>query len=154
MGARCGIHYVILGLYIDSRALGVTWPLYKRQELYDEIMAALHLRRPSLSPRGVASVVGKLRSASLVAPWGPYLSYGLALALKLALRAAYSPLRWWWSRGKVWLTKSVRQDMACVAALLLAPEFSPVWSQYIGLLVPRDATHTILSNASYAGIGG
>jgi hypothetical protein len=44
--------------------------------------------------------------------------------------------------------------MACIAALLLESEFSPVWSQYIGLLVPRDATHTTLSDASYAGIGG
>jgi hypothetical protein len=44
--------------------------------------------------------------------------------------------------------------MACIAALLLESEFSPVWSQYIGLLVPRDATHTILLDASYAGIRG
>jgi hypothetical protein len=44
--------------------------------------------------------------------------------------------------------------MACIAAILIEPEWSPVWSQYIGLLVPRDATHTILSDASYAGIGG
>jgi hypothetical protein len=117
-------------------------------------MAALQQRRPSLSPRGVASVVQKLRSASLIALWGPSLSYGLALPLKLALQAAYSPLRRWWSRGKVWLTKSVRQDMACIAALLLEPEFSPVGSQYIGLLVPCHETHTILSDASYAGIGG
>jgi hypothetical protein len=29
-----------------------------------------------------------------------------------------------------------------------------VWSQYIGLLVPRDPTHTFLSDASYSGIGG
>jgi hypothetical protein len=44
--------------------------------------------------------------------------------------------------------------MACIAEVLLEPEFSPVWSQYIGLLVPREATHRILSGASYAGIGG
>jgi hypothetical protein len=45
--------------------------------------------------------------------------------------------------------------MACIAEILLIePEFSPVWSQYIGLLIPRDATHHIFSNASYAGIGG
>jgi hypothetical protein len=76
---------LFLGFLIDSRAMRVTWPMYKRQELYDEIIAALQQSRPSLSPQGVASVVGKLRSASLIALWGPYLSYGLALALKLAL---------------------------------------------------------------------
>jgi hypothetical protein len=86
---------LFLGFLIDSRVLRVTWPLYKRQELHDEIIAALQQRRPSLSPRGVVSVIGKLRSASLIALWGPYISYGLALALKLALRAAYSPLHRW-----------------------------------------------------------
>jgi hypothetical protein len=34
------------------------------------------------------------------------------------------------------------------------PEFSPVWSRYIGLLIPRIATHAFLSDASYEGIGG
>jgi hypothetical protein len=57
-------------------------------------------------------------------------------------------------RGKVWLTKSMTKDMECIAGMLLEPEFSPVWSQYIGLIIPRDATHQILSDASYAGIGG
>jgi hypothetical protein len=46
------------------------------------------------------------------------------------------------------------KDMTCIADLLLEPEFSPVWSQYIGLLIPCDATHQILSDTSYAGIGG
>jgi hypothetical protein len=44
--------------------------------------------------------------------------------------------------------------MECIAGMLLEPEFSPVWSQYIGLLIPWDATHQILLDASYAGIGG
>jgi hypothetical protein len=143
-----------LGFLICSRTMTVTWPYSKRKELYDKIMTALASARPSLTPRGVASMVGKLRSASLVALWGPYLSYGLSHALKLALQGAFSTNRRWWSRGKVWLTKSVRKDMACVAEYLLEPEFAPIWSQYIGLLIPREATHRILSDASYAGIGG
>jgi hypothetical protein len=144
-----------LGFRICSRSLTVTWPLYKRQELYDKIMDAIRPLWPSLSPRGVASIVGKLRSASFIALWGPYLSYGLAFALKLALQAAYSTLQRWWTRGKVWISKSVKKDLECLTDLLLDEEYSPAWSQYIGLLVPRDATtHRILSDASYAGIGG
>jgi hypothetical protein len=42
--------------------------------------------------------------------------------------------------------------MACITAILLEPKFSPVWSQYIGLLLPCDVMHTILLDASYAGI--
>jgi hypothetical protein len=37
---------------------------------------------------------------------------------------------------------------------LLRPEFDPVWSCYIGLLIPRNATHAFLSDASYEGLGG
>jgi hypothetical protein len=132
----------------------VTWPFYKRKELHDEIMAALSGVRPSMTPRSVASVIGKLRSASLVALWGPYLSYGLSQALKVALQASFSTLRRWWSCGKIWITKSLRKDMACIAETLVEPAYNPVWRQYIGLLIPRDATHSILSDASYAGIGG
>jgi hypothetical protein len=48
----------------------------------------------------------------------------------------------------------VQHDLQIVAIYLQEPEYSPVWSRYIGLIVPRAATHTILSDASYAGIGG
>ncbi len=76
------------------------------------------------------------------------------MALKIALQSAYSTLRRWWARGKIWISKSVAKDLQCIADLLLEDEYSPIWSQYIGLLVPCDATHSILSDASYAGIGG
>jgi hypothetical protein len=85
-------HMLYLGFCICSQTMKVTWPWYKQKELHDEIMEALALRRPSLTPRGVASMVGKLRSASMVAMWGPYLSYGLAAALKIALPSAFSCL--------------------------------------------------------------
>ena len=144
-----------LGFLICSRTLRVTWPLSKRAELFDEIMQALDLKRPWFKPKVVASIIGKLRSASLVAPWGPYLSFSLAmLALNHAVRSAYEATRPWWQRGHVWVSKSVQQDLRIVATYLQEPEYSPVWSRYIGLIVPRDATHTILSDASYAGIGG
>jgi hypothetical protein len=60
-----------LGFIICSRTMTVTWPYSKRKELYDEIMTALTGACPSLTPRGVTSMIGKLQSASLVALWGP-----------------------------------------------------------------------------------
>jgi hypothetical protein len=117
-----------LGFLVCSWTMTVTWPLYKRKELYEEIITALASAWPSLIPRGVVSMIGKLQSASLVALWGPYLSYGLSYALKLALQGAYSTNRHWWSRGKVWLRKSVHKDMACIAGYLLEPVFCPIWS--------------------------
>jgi hypothetical protein len=63
----------------------VTWLFFKRQELYSEILLTLAPQRPSLTPRGVASMIGKLRSASLVAMWGPYLTYGLHWGRELTI---------------------------------------------------------------------
>jgi hypothetical protein len=104
-----------LGFRICSRSLTVTWPYYKRDELYHKIMAALGLKRPWFKPKGVASIIGKLRSASLIAPWGPYLSFSLAIALNQAVRSAYEAIRRWWQRGRVWISKSIQQELHMVA---------------------------------------
>jgi hypothetical protein len=74
-----------LGFLICSRTLRVTWPLYKRTKLFDESMQALGMKRPWFKPKVVASIIGKLRSASLIAPWSPYLSFTLAMALNHAV---------------------------------------------------------------------
>jgi hypothetical protein len=60
----------------------------------------------------------------------------------------------WWNRGKVRLSAAIRADLRFLCDFLDKPEFSPVWSRYIGLLIPRIATHASLYDASYEGIGG
>jgi hypothetical protein len=74
-----------LGFLICAGTLCVTWLLYKRAELLDEIMQALGMKRPWFKPKVVASIIGKLLSASLIAPWGPFLSFSLAMALNHAV---------------------------------------------------------------------
>jgi hypothetical protein len=85
-----------LGFRICSRALTATWPYYKREELYNKLMTALGLQRPWFKPKDVASIIGTLRSASLIPPWGLYLSFSLAIALNHAVRSAYKAIRCWW----------------------------------------------------------
>jgi hypothetical protein len=147
--------YVVLflGFYINSRSMTVTWPLYKRQALYDDIQVALASPR-KVTPRMTASIIGKVRSAGEIAPWGPYISFSVADTLKNATRQSFSPVRSWWSRGKVRFSKNVQADLRFLSEQLVLPEFSPVWSCYIGLLVPRTATHSLISDASYEGLGG
>jgi hypothetical protein len=91
-----------LGFIINSRAMTVSWPLYKRQELFDELQALLLLPRSRrhLTPKQVASILGKLRSAIQISPWGVFLSFSLAATLKNAGRNAFSSTRSWWSKGK------------------------------------------------------
>jgi hypothetical protein len=48
----------------------------------------------------------------------------------------------------------VQQDLQIGATYLQEPEYSPVWSRYIGLIVPPVAAHRIHLDASYAGVGG
>jgi hypothetical protein len=45
-------------------------------------------------------------------------------------------------------------DLKLLMEMLTLPEFSPVWSCYIGLLIPRIATCRFLSDASYEGLRG
>jgi hypothetical protein len=145
---------LFLGYLIDSRAMLVTWPLYKREDLYNDIQSAIHAWRNEISPKLCASILGKIRSVSDLSPWGPYLSFSLSEALKQASRAAFSTTRTFWSRGKIRLSRSVIADLKLLCESLRVPEYSPIWSRYIGLLVPRIATHRFLSDASYEGIGG
>ena len=131
----------------------ITWPLYKREALYEDIKTAL--RNPSqVPPKIAASIMGKVRAAGNIAPWGPYISFSLADAIKLATRRAFGPIRSFWSRGIMRFNKSVIEDLKLLSESLCLPEFSPVWSCPISLMVPRTATHEFLSDASYEGVGG
>ena len=72
---------LFLGFYINSRTMTVTWPLYKRQALYADIQMAL-ASPCKVTPRMTASIIGKVRSAGEIAPWGPYISFSVSDTLK------------------------------------------------------------------------
>jgi hypothetical protein len=147
-------HIVLfLGYYINSRTLMVTWPQYKRVALYEDIQQALQ-NPDSVPPKVAASIMGKVRAASEIAPWGPYVSFSLATAIKLASRRAFHSTKRFWTKGRIHFSKQVIEDLLLLCESLRLPEFSPVWSCYIGLLVVRTATHRFLSDASYEGLGG
>jgi hypothetical protein len=94
---------VYLGFIINSRTMTVSWPLEKRAALFHEISAILLLpsNRRHLAPKQVASILGKLRSAIQISPWGVFLSFSLACNPTRAARNAMSSTRSWWSKGKI-----------------------------------------------------
>jgi hypothetical protein len=145
-----------LGFLINSRAMTVSWPYYKRAELHQELLNILSqkTRGITISPRQMASIIGKLRSAIAISPWGTYLSFSMATNLTRASRNAFRTTRSWWSKAKIRINKTIIRDMHLLLETLLAPEEDPIWTRPIALLVPREATHWIKSDASYAGIGG
>jgi hypothetical protein len=147
-------HIVLfLGYYINSRTLTVTWPLYKRTALLQDILIAL--KSPDhVPPKVAASIMGKVRAAGQIAPWGPYVSFSLADAIKRACRQTFHSTKRFWTNGRIVFKPRVIKDLLLLCEALDLPEFNPVWSCYIGLLVPRVATHRFLSDASYEGLGG
>ena len=113
------------------------------------------LRDPNcVPPKVAASIMGKVRAAGNIAPWGPYISFSLADAIKQECQRAFGPIRTFWTRGKIRFNNNVIEDLKLLAETLRLPVFNPVWSCYIGLIVPRVATHEFLSDASYEGVGG
>jgi hypothetical protein len=78
-----------------------------------------------------------------VTPWGPYIWFSLSKALKKASTLATFSNR-----------RSIHSDLQFICELLQEPEFNPVWSCYIGLLIPCMATHKLLSDVSYEDIIG
>jgi hypothetical protein len=144
---------LFLGYKIDSWNMIITWPLYKRQALYEDIQTALH-DPLCVPPKVAASIMGKIRAAGNIAPWGPYISFSLADAIKQACCRAFGPIWMFWSRGKICFNNNVIEDFKLLAESLRLPEFNLVWSCYIGLIVPQVATHEFLSDASYEGVGG
>jgi hypothetical protein len=88
-----------LGFVINSRNMTVTWPLAKRLELRQQILLILADPNHETSPKEIASVIGKIRSAAKVAPWGNYLSFASQDALTTALRKAKKNPRRFWKAG-------------------------------------------------------
>lgn len=145
-----------LGFIINSRTLTVSRPLYKREELYNQLLALLQLpsSKRFMPPKQTTSVLGKLCSTIQISPWGVYLSFSLANNLKRAGKNVKRSTCSWWSKGKICLNKSALNDIHLLLKTLRAPEEDPFWTHSIALLVPRVTTHWLKSDASYAGIGG
>jgi hypothetical protein len=147
--------FLFLGFLINTRAMTVSWPFFKRKRLYDELDAILKRPRPLfVTPKEMARVVGVVRSASEVAPWGTFLSFNLENALQKAAANGDSTKRQWWTRTRIYLSKIAVDTMRQIMETLLVPENDPLWTRPIYLQLDRDLTHTVISDASYAGLGG
>jgi hypothetical protein len=147
--------FLFLGFLINTRAMTVSWPFFKRQRLFDELDVILH--RPKslyVTPKEMARIVGVIRSASEVAPWGTFLSFNLENALQTAAAKGDSTKKQWWTRTRIYLSPIAVATIKQIMETLLVPENDPLWTRPIYLQLDRDLTHTVISDASYAGLGG
>ena len=146
--------FMFLGFRIDTHHMTVSWPLEKRKALHTELLEILARRPKYVTPKEMAHIVGVIRSASEIAPWGTFLSFNLQNGLTSAARNAYSTGRTWWTRSWIYLSNIAIATIHQLLETLLVPESSPLWSRPIALYLERDPTHAVYSDASYAGIGG
>ena len=93
-----------LGFIIDTHHMTVTWPFDKCQKLYAELVAVLQRNVRYVSPKEMGHIIGVVRSASEVAPWGTFLSFNLENSLRLAARNMRMNPRVWWNRHKIYLS--------------------------------------------------
>lgn len=144
-----------LGFDIDTRHMTITWPTEKREVLHDLIQDILRRKRPYVKPRELARVIGIVRSASSIAPWGTFLSFHLDNSLQEAVKRAqaHANVRWW-RKGKIRLPHESLITMRQLMETLCGKDHDDIWSRPISLFVQRDCTHRVMSDASYIGIGG
>lgn len=146
--------FLFLGFRINTCDMTVSWPLNKREALHKELTTVLARPRKYVSLKEMASLIGKVRSASAVAPWGTFLSFNLQNSLNWAAKRVYAKKRRWWKTAKIFLSNIAIQTIHQLLDTLLAPEDSPLWTRPIALFLDRDLTHRVYSDASYGGIGG
>jgi hypothetical protein len=149
-----------VGLLIDTQhSMTVTWPPDKREnarKLLDEWLG----KRTARAPRESAQLLGTIRHGAFLSAAGNFLSIRLQWILSTSITATNICTtdrvhsRQWWSGNRLLIPPSVYSDLRLLRKSLQEPGATVLWSRPIGLLVDRAPTVTLLSDASYGGIGG
>jgi len=150
-----------LGFLIDTRQMIVVWPIDKRDKLrrlLDTLFqeqSATHGR--GSTPKLLARILGLLRHGAFVAPLGALQTLRMQFILNdVVSKAGRAPqrLRRWWNTRKIVIPRPIVADLQALRSTLDDNVYNPHWSRLIGLLIPRDPTITVRTDASTNGMGG
>jgi hypothetical protein len=150
---------LFVGLLIDTHSMTVTWPPDKREsarKLLDEWLA----ERTARAPRELAQLLGIIRHGAFLSVAGNFLSIRLQWILSTSVTGSNISSkdrigsRRWWAGNRLRIPPSVYADLRLLRQSLQEPGAAVSWSRPIGLLIDRTPTVTLLSDASYGGIGG
>ena len=135
--------FMYLGFLINTHNMTIEWPYTKRKALYDTLKEILERPKPiHITPKEVAHVIGVVRSASQVAPYGTFLSFNLENNLYAKMKTGNSTKKMWWRTARVYLNTIAIATMHQLMDTLLEPEGSPLWARPIALFVERDWTRS------------
>lgn len=153
---------LFVGYIIDTQLLRVEWPEAKVQVLHGMLTQWLATRlsaQASKSPVQIAKLLGYIRDGAFLCPMGNFLSIRLQWVLNEAIQRdgfAATEKKGWWKFRRVHIPASVFEDLR----LLLKSAWpqpngdSHAWARPIGLLIPREPTGEVISDAAYTGLGG
>jgi hypothetical protein len=147
-----------LGYHFDSRLMRISWPEDKQKSLHQLVSTILHDRRPQKAI-DIARILGLVRHGAFLCPMGEFLSIILQWTLNEAVKAAgarRSSTSRWWRHQLVRLPSDVLDDLRLLRHCTTPTDKTTqsVWSRPIALVIRRQPTATVLSDASYGGIGG
>ena len=153
-----------LGFDIDTRRMKIIFPSIKRKTLFRLLLTdwSSGARQP---PRIVAIVLGHIRQIVNIMPFGTYISIRLQLNLSDYVRSEYRRLpasmhartkaQSIWSKRKFMIVNNdTALDIRLLTEALQSLHLTSLWERHLGLCVPRDPHATLLSDASYEGLGG
>ncbi|GKZ00904.1 hypothetical protein MPSEU_001042100 [Mayamaea pseudoterrestris] len=169
------LHY--LGLDWDSRRMEVGLPLLKQQKLKhmlhrwrDDWSLAFHPKTVLVPVADKATILGLMRHGGSVADLADYLSIRLQQSLTDQARKADAKLkhsirtsrltpsqervlRRWWRTARVAISEGALADLQVLHDTLDNPAWAHIWRKPIGLMVEREPTNTLKSDASTKGVG-
>jgi hypothetical protein len=151
--SHMGPTFLFLGFLVNFHRMIVEWPIVKRRELHAIISEVV--TRGKCQYKEAASIVGKIRSAADVSPWGIFIVWALSNELSALISKApgLARFRGFWART-LKISKATLRDLCLLRDTLLADDCLHLWERPIGLLIPRTPHSTFLSDASYGGVGG
>jgi hypothetical protein len=147
-----------LGYTFDSCRMRISWPDDKRESLHTMLLAMLQDKQPSRAI-DIAKVLGLVRHGAFLCPMGEFLLIWLLWTLNETVKRAganHSSTSKWWRRQHIRLPLGVYDDLSLLhhCSKECRHDSPTIWSRPIALLIRRQATATVLSDASYGGIGG
>jgi hypothetical protein len=149
-----------LGYEIDSRKMIVIWPIAKREKLIiflNDIINPLQQNPPqNITPRACTRVLGLIRHAAVVSSTGHFRSLRFQFLFNDIVSKAPGAhkLRRWYQRKLVSLPPDVLTELIEFRDSIKLDLYAPGWSRRIGLIINRDPTITLLTDASSNGLGG
>ena len=147
-----------LGYLIDTHRMLVIWPLDKRERLA-EMLAETWLNPivKFTTPKQASQLLGLIQNGGLLSALSLYLVQRLQFDLNDHVSRAgaqQAATKRFWNHANMFISCSIRAELRILRTLIDTNLYHHAWYRSIGLLIKREVTAILVSDASYEGLGG